>query len=273
MDSPFQVTASPTGPDLASLASGSAFESVANHLGRFIQIGRALESRLVMSEERVRHLERELKEAHTLFDRMMKDEKAKNTDAALELAKVKSQLQAQREAEQLLKMQFSSVGAELQKRSAELKQFQERWSQILQREAEAKTILAKNEQTISRIQELERRLSEAEKTIADERELRRKAREQTVAYRSELEHAVKTVDTLLAARASSKAQARVAPGPVDEAAPKRQDVQRQQSKSASVSIQPGMSWMSPRASHDDNPSKLFETELESWREAAPSQVP
>ena len=271
MENPFQVTASPTGPDLASLASGSAFESVATHLGRFIQIGRALEARLVMSEERVRNLERELKEAHTLFDRMMKDEKTRNTDAALELAKMKSQLQAQREAEQLLKMQFSSVGAELQKRSAELKQFQERWSQILQREAEAKTILAKNEQTVIRMQELERRLSEAEKTIADERELRRKAREQTVAYRSELEHAVKTVDTLLAARASSKAQARVAQA--EDTAPKRPDAQRQQAKGSSVSIKPGMSWMSPRASHDDNPSKLFETELESWREAAPSQVP
>lgn len=271
MENPFQVTASPTGPDLASLAGGSAFESVATHLGRFIQIGRALESRLVMSEERVRNLELELKEAHTLFDRMMKDEKTKNTDAALELAKMKSQLQAQREAEQLLKMQFSSVGAELQKRTAELKQFQERWSQILQREAEAKTILAKNEQNVVRMQELERRLSEAEKTIADERELRRKAREQTVAYRSELEHAVKTVDTLLAARASSKAQARVTQA--EDTTSKRQDAQRQQAKGSSVSIKPGISWMSPRASHDDNPSKLFETELESWREAAPSQVP
>ena len=261
MENSFQVGSSGQS-DGSLLANGSPFESIAVHLSRFVQVGRALESRLACAEEKVKRLERELQEAHALFDRLLRDEKAKNTEAAVELHKAKNQTQAHKEAEQMVRMQFSTVGAELQKRTAELKQFQERWSAILQREAEAKALLAESEKNVAARQDLEKKLAEAEKTIAEEREMRRKAREQTSAYRKELEHAVRSVDAMLDARSRERVEARTQ----NQRQAAATESQAQQTR-PSVTIKPGMSWMAPRASHDDNPSEMFQAELESWRQS------
>jgi hypothetical protein len=207
-------------------------------------------------------LERELQEAHSLFDRLLRDEKGKNTEAAVALHKAKNQAQAHKEAEQMVRMQFSSVGAELQKRTAELKQFQEHWSAILQREAEAKALLVESEKGVAVRAELERKLAEAERTIADEREMRRKAKEQTSAYRKELEHAVRSVDAMLEARSRERIATRTQTQKQAEAVQEKAHQSR-----PSVTIKPGMSWMSPRASHDDKPLEVFQAELEGWRES------
>ena len=245
----------------------SAFEAIALQLDQFLKVGRALEARLAQSEEKNHRLERELKEAHALYDRLLRDERTKNTEAAISAHRLHGKLKAHQEAEQMVKMQFSSLSAELQSRTAELKQFQERWSTVLQREAEAKTILSESDANRRAREETEKRLQAAEATIAEERELRRKAREQTAAYRRELEHAVRSVDAITEARTrewAAKSQAKV---PMPQAAAQAPKV------SDAVKIQAGMSWMSPRASHDDNPAEMFEAELASWRDSSLAPSP
>jgi hypothetical protein len=231
-------------------------------LDQFVHFGRALEAKLIKTEEKVARLERELKEAHSLYDRLLRDEKTKSTEAALGLNKLQSKLKAQQEAEQLIRVQFDSLSSELATKTAELKQYQERWSSVLQREAEAKVILADSEVQREQRLTLEKRLQQAEATIAEEREMRKKAKDQVGAYRRELEHAVRSVEALSQMRAREHQEYRAATPRATQTEPEQSGGSARQL----FKIQPGMSWMSPRASSDDNPAELFEAELESWRD-------
>jgi len=246
----------------------TSFDTIALALDQFIHFGRALEAKLMKTEEKVAQLERELKEAHALYDRLLRDEKTKSTEAALSSSKLQSKLKAHQESEQLIRVQFSSLSSELAAKNAELKQYQERWSSVLQREAEAKVILADSEVQREQRLTLEKRLQQAEATVSEEREMRKKAKEQVAAYRRELEHAVRSVEAMSQARVREHAElrsskGRYAPEAHEQAPPSSSE---RETPRSTFKIQPGMSWMSPRASSDDNPAELFEAELASWRD-------
>jgi hypothetical protein len=111
---------------------------------------------------------------------------------------------------------------------------------------------------------MEKRLQAAESTIAEEREMRKKAKEQVSAYRRELEHAVRSIEAMSQVRVREQRAERVH---VENTQSARGTPSPRTPSASSIKVQPGMSWMSPRASSDDNPSEMFEAELASWRDA------
>ena len=175
----------------------SAFDTAAHQLTQFIALAKNTENALHHERARSSKLESELKEAHALYDRLLKEEKARQTELSVQFHRMKNNYLSQLEEEKNLKVQLQLLGQEHAKTKQELEKYQVAWSKVLDREREAKEIIRESEQNTKRREELQRRVELAERTVQQERELREKMEKQARLYRDELDRELRSLDVAM----------------------------------------------------------------------------
>ncbi len=172
----------------------SAFETAAHQMSQFIGLAKATESALHQERDRSLKLESELKEAHALYDRLLKEEKARQTEISVQFHRMKTNYLSQLEEEKNLKVQMQLLGQDHLRIKQELEKYQSAWSKVLDREREAKEIIRESENSARKMAELQKRLELAERTVQQEREIREKMEKQARLYRDELDRELRTLD-------------------------------------------------------------------------------
>jgi chromosome segregation ATPase len=164
--------------------------SVFDQLEGLVGAARAMEAALSHERGRARKLEAELHDAHSLYDRLIRDEKARANENEAQVSKFRAALSTHEDHARQLQDKFRSLSAEFVKVRDELGQYRAAWAGVLQREREAKMVLADSARRTEKLDELEARSRELGEALNAEKERRGQAERHAAKYQAELQHAL-----------------------------------------------------------------------------------